>query len=191
MISCLLSHLLSISLPNPFIPPSPAPVPQPPPPASTAELNFWKCENCSFNEKYVLLKLQEKTNITDPYALATIMGNIKQESKFLPNICEGGSRVSYFNCYRGGYGIIQWTSKNRYYGLGSFCRKYGCDPSSLEGQTSYMINESIFQKQLFHFEKNGKTIPQYMGPSYKWLGWGIKGKREIYSYDYLNKLKKE
>ena len=33
-------------------------------------------------------------------------------------------------------------------GLGLFCKKYGCDPSSLEGQTSYMINENQFQKVL-------------------------------------------
>jgi len=28
-----------------------------------------------------------------------------------------------------------------------------------------------------------------MVPAYYWLGWGIKGNREIYAYDYEAKLK--
>ena len=31
-----------------------------------------------------------RTDITDKYALATILGNIKQESRFHSNICEEG-----------------------------------------------------------------------------------------------------
>jgi hypothetical protein len=63
----------------------------------------WKCPGCNENEKYVLEQLQEKTRITDRNALATIMGNIKSESNFHPNICEGGARVPYNRCYSGGY----------------------------------------------------------------------------------------
>ena len=40
----------------------------------------WKCPTCTPEEKYVLEKLQENTKISDRNALATIMGNIKQES---------------------------------------------------------------------------------------------------------------
>ena len=148
----------------------------------------WKCPDCSPEEQYVLEQLQEHTRITDRNALATIMGNIKQESKFIPNICEGGARVSYRDCHSGGYGLIQWTSINRYNNLGKFCEKYGCDPSSLEGQTRYMINESVFQRYLPEFEGNGKTVSQYMVPAYYWLGWGIKGNREVYSYNYTKRL---
>ena len=148
----------------------------------------WKCEDCSPEEQYVLAQLQEHTKISDRNALATIMGNIKQESKFIPNICEGGARVSYRNCTRGGYGLIQWTSVGRYNNLGKFCTKYGCDPSSLEGQTRYMINENVFQRYLPEFEGRGKTVRQYMVPAYYWLGWGIKGNRELYAYDYHKKL---
>ena len=85
----------------------------------------WKCEDCSPAEQYVLSQLQEHTKITDRNALATIMGNIKQESNFTANICEGGSRVSYSECNSGGYGLIQWTSVGRYDNLGRFCAKYG------------------------------------------------------------------
>lgn len=148
----------------------------------------WKCPNCTPEEKYVLEQLQNKTKITDRNALSTILGNIKQESKFIPNICEGGARVSYENCHVGGYGLIQWTSVGRYKGLGLFAKKYGCNPSTLECQTRYMINEPIFQKYLPEFEGSGLPVRQYMVPAYYWLGWGIKGNREIYSYEYTKKL---
>ena len=148
----------------------------------------WTCPGCNDNEKYVLEKLQKKTKISDRNALATIMGNIKSESNFYPNICEGGARVSYSNCLRGGYGLIQWTSVGRYKGLGTFCKRYGCDPSSLEGQTRYMINEPIFQRYLPEFEGHGQTVDQYMVAAYYWLGWGIKGRRQTYAYQYTKKL---
>ena len=148
----------------------------------------WKCEDCSPEEQYVLEQLQEETKISDRNALATIMGNIKQESNFRANVCEGGARVSYSDCHSGGYGLIQWTSIGRYNNLGKFCDKYECDPSSLEGQTRYMINESVFQRYLPEFEGRGKTVRQYMVPAYYWLGWGIKGNRELYAYDYHKKL---
>lgn len=148
----------------------------------------WKCPGCNTNEKYVLEKLQEKTKISDRNALATIMGNIKSESNFHPNICEGGARVPYNRCYSGGYGLIQWTTTNRYLGLGQFAKKYGYDPSTLEGQTAYMINENIFQRYLPMFEGSGQTVRQYMVPAYYWLGWGIKGYREHYAYDYTKKM---
>tara|TARA_Y100000004_G_scaffold159340_1_gene186152 strand:+ start:82 stop:690 length:609 start_codon:yes stop_codon:yes gene_type:complete len=149
----------------------------------------WTCPDCTENEQYVLAELQKHTKISDRNALAAIMGNIKQESNFVPNICEGGARVPYHDCHRGGYGLIQWTSINRYNNLGKFCENYGCDPSSLEGQTRYMINESTFQKYLPEFEGRGFTVSQYMVPSYYWLGWGIKGNREVYAYQYTKKLK--
>ena len=88
----------------------------------------------------------------------------------------------------GGYGLIQWTTESRYLGLGSFCKKYDCDPSSLEGQVRYMINEDQFQSVLPTFEGRGNSISQYMVPAYYWLGWGIKGNREYYSYNYSKKL---
>jgi len=148
----------------------------------------WKCPTCNKNEQYVLSKLQEKTKISDRNALATIMGNIKSESNFHPNICEGGARVPYNACRRGGYGLIQWTSIGRYNNLGKFAKRYGYDPSSLEGQTAYMINESVFQRYLPEFEGHGKTVDQYMVAAYYWLGWGIKGHRQQYAYDYTKKM---
>ena len=171
-----------------------APAPVSPPPVVSIEVEEyeprWTLPTGNPAEQYVLEQLQEHTKITDPNALATILGNIKQESNFRANICEGGARVSYDDCHRGGYGLIQWTSINRYDNLGRFCEKYGCDPSSLEGQTRYMINESNFQRLLPEFEGRGHTVSQYMVPAYYWLGWGIKGNREVYAWDYSKKLVK-
>lgn len=150
----------------------------------------WDCPTCSETERYVLQELQKETKIYDRNALATILGNIRQESNFTPNICEGGARVRYDDCHRGGYGIIQWTSLGRYNNLGKFCTNYGCDPSSLTGQVRYMINESVFQRYLPMFEGGGQTVSYYMKPAYYWLGWGIKGNRELYAYDYVKKLEK-
>ena len=164
---------------------------QNPPPVEIPVVKYdptWKCPGCNDNEKYVLEQLQAKTKIRDRNALATIMGNIKQESKFIPNICEGGARVPYNACHRGGYGLIQWTTVGRYNNLGKFATKYGYDPSTLEGQTAYMINESVFQRYLPMFEGPGQTVRQYMVPAYYWLGWGIKGNREIYAWDYTKKM---
>ena len=148
----------------------------------------WQCPDCTPEEKYVLKKLQSGTKIKDRNALATIMGNIKQESKFIANICEGGARIPYDSCHRGGYGLIQWTSTNRYLGLGYFAKKFGCDPSTLECQTRYMINEDIFQRNLPAFEGSGQTVQQYMVPAYYWLGWGIRGPRDTYSYNYTKRF---
>ena len=91
----------------------------------------WTCPTCSPNEQYVLKELQVQANIYDKNSLATIMGNIKQESKFIPNICEGGARVEYNQCHRGGYGLIQWTTESRYLGLGLFARSMDVTPVPL------------------------------------------------------------
>ena len=92
------------------------------------------CPDCTPAQQYVLERLQTEAEVTDKTALAVIMGNIQQESRFTPNICEGGEIIPYDQCLRGGYGLIQWTSPNRYHGLGLFCKRYECDPSSLEGR---------------------------------------------------------
>jgi len=164
--------------------------PTPPPAVVPIEVisKSWTCPTCNKNEQYVLGQLQKKAMIGDRNALATIMGNIKSESNFHPNICEGGARVPYKQCRRGGYGLIQWTTQKRYAGLGKFCKKYECDPSSLEGQTRYMINEHSFRKVLPEFQGGGWPVHQYMVPAYYWLGWGIKGNREHYAYQYVKKF---
>ena len=146
------------------------------------------CPDCTPPQQYVLEQLQTSAGVTDKTALAVIMGNIQQESGFRSNVCEGGQTVPYDLCLRGGYGIIQWTTQARYDGLGIFCKRYECDPSSLAGQTRYMINEMRFRDDLYAFQTNHQTVQYYMNAAYYWLGWGIHGNRTNYSYSFLNKL---
>ena len=124
----------------------------------------------------------------DRAALATVMGNIRQESNFLPDICEGGARVPYERCLRGGFGLIQFTTVSRYNGLGNFAKKYGLNPSTLEAQLRWMVNEVEWIKFEPYLKGEGQSIEYYMRYAYNWLGWGIKGPRLQYAYDYYNRL---
>jgi hypothetical protein len=144
------------------------------------------CKGCSEHENTTLAFFQER-GITDRNALATILGNIKQESTFVPNICEGGSRTSYRNCY-GGYGLIQWTSANRYHGLGEFARKYGGSPSDLHTQLRYLTTEVQWQRIEDRMKTPGRSINSYMNNAYSWIGWGIHGARTQYAHQYANRL---
>jgi hypothetical protein len=89
------------------------------------------CKSCNANEQIALQKLQDH-GIKDKNALATIMGNIRQESTFVPDVCEGGARTGYHGCRSGGFGIIQWTCESRYRGLGAHASRIGGNPSSIQ-----------------------------------------------------------
>jgi hypothetical protein len=144
------------------------------------------CKGCNEHENATLAFFQDR-GIKDRNALATIMGNIRQESTFIPNICEGGSRTSWRNC-SGGYGLIQWTSANRYYGLGDFARKFGGSPSSLHTQLRYLTNEVQWKEIEDRMKIPGKSINRYMDYAYSWIGWGHHGARTSYAYDYASRL---
>ena len=144
------------------------------------------CKGCNQNENETL-KYFQNIGVKDRNALATIMGNIRQESTFQANICEGGSRRSYHSCW-GGYGLIQWTSANRYYGLGDFAKRNGGSPSSLDTQLRYMTNEIQWQKIEEKMKTPGKSIGRYMDYAYDWIGWGHHGARTSYAYDYASRL---
>jgi len=144
------------------------------------------CKGCSNVEQNALDYFQD-IGIKDRNALATIMGNIKQESTFQSSVCEGGSITSYYNC-SGGYGLIQWTSANRYYGLGDFAKKYGGSPSSLQTQLRYLTNEVQWKRIEEKMKTPGKSIYSYMDYAYSWIGWGHHGARTSYAYDYASRL---
>jgi hypothetical protein len=145
------------------------------------------CNGCSEQENATLAHFQNH-GITDKNALATIMGNIRQESMFISNICEGGQRTSYKGCTRGGYGLIQFTSSSRYDGLGNYAQKTGGNPSSLETQLGYIVTEPEWKDIEHKLKTPGKPISQYMKYAYRWLGWGIHGARTNYAHEYVNKL---
>ena len=163
----------------------------PPPPESTPEVEEPEysvvCSNCTEEEHLVLKALQER-GITDRNALAVILGNIRQESKFDPIICEGGKRTGYHGCHRGGFGLIQFTSLHRYNGLGTFAKRNGLDPNSIETQIQYVFTEREWQEAERGFKREGQSVNYYMKHAYRWLGWGIHGARTHYSYQYTGKL---
>jgi hypothetical protein len=145
------------------------------------------CKGCNTNESRTLEFLQDR-GITDKNALATIMGNIRQESTFTPNVCEGGARVSYGACRSGGYGLIQWTNAPRYNGLGRHAARIGANPSSLETQLDYMLYEGDWKMIENQMKTPGKSIDQYMGLARKWIRWGHTGARTHYAYNYAKKM---
>lgn len=149
----------------------------------------WVLPNSSENERKVLEALQFR-GIVDKNALATVMGNIKQESMFHSDICEGGARVSYGSCHSGGYGLIQWTTIGRYNGLGSHSYRNGFDPSTIDAQISYLFTEHQWRSVESFFKTPGHSIDFYMSKAYYWLGWGHHGARTHYSYDYASRLVK-
>ena len=145
------------------------------------------CKGCNTNESRTLEFLQ-KRGITDKNALATIMGNIRQESTFTPNICEGGARVSYSACKSGGYGLIQFTNAPRFYGLGKFAARIGGDPSTLDTQLKYIMYEGDWKMIENQMKTPGKSINDYMRLARKWIRWGHHGARTDYAYDYSKRM---
>jgi hypothetical protein len=145
------------------------------------------CKGCNTYESRTLEFLQDR-GITDKNALATIMGNIRQESTFFPNICEGGARVSYQSCRSGGYGLIQWTNSSRYYGLGKHAARIGASPSSLEAQLDYMLHEGDWKMIEHQMKTPGKSINDYMRLASRWIRWGHHGARTHFAYNYANKM---
>ena len=147
------------------------------------------CKGCNEYENKTLNFLQDR-GIKDKYALATVMGNIRQESTFVPNICEGGARTSYRGCRSGGFGLIQFTSASRYNGLGTFAARYGGNPSTLDTQLRYIISEPQWRNIENRLKSPGKPVEYYMRLAYSWLGWGHHGARTSYAYDYASRLVK-
>jgi hypothetical protein len=116
------------------------------------------------------------------------MGNIRQESTFTPNVCEGGARVSYSGCTSGGYGLIQWTDAPRYNGLGRHAARIGANPSSLDTQLDYMLYEGDWKMIENQMKTPGKSINDYMRLARKWIRWGHTGARVDFAYDYSKRM---
>lgn len=145
------------------------------------------CKGCNENENRTLAVLQDR-GITDKNSLSVILGNIRQESTFIPNICEGGARTSYRGCRSGGYGLIQWTCTDRYNGLGVHAARIGGDPSSLDTQLDYLFTEPRWRQIEQRMKIPGRSINEYMNTTYRWIGWGIHGARTSYARDYAQRL---
>lgn len=126
--------------------------------------------------------------VTDKKALAVVLGNIKQESRFIPNICEGGAIVPYEHCRKGGFGIIQFTSSHRFYGLGNYAKSIGKPPEDFETQLNYVVTEREWIAASKTFKVPGLNISRYDRAAYTWLGYGVAGRRMTYAYQYINRI---
>ena len=165
--------------------------PQPPESEEVVEepetVERWSLPGATVNETKLVSALQER-GIEDKNAIATVLGNVKQESKFHSNICEGGARVGFWSCTRGGYGLIQWTTKDRYMGLYHHSNRIGMDPSTPDAQISYLFTERQWRHIEPSLKNEGRSINYYMGKAYYWLGWGHHGARTTYAHNYAQKL---
>ena len=159
-----------------------------PQPAPVEEIKVYPTGDRFTATEQKVLNFFVDRGITDKAALATLLGNIKAESMFHSNICEGGARVPYHQCHSGGFGLIQWTTVNRYSGLGRFAKKYGGDPSSLNTQLRYLVNEYQWKKIETKMKTPGMKLSYYMDAAYTWLGWGVHGNRTHYANDYYVRL---
>lgn len=165
-----------------------APPTAPPEPEVVIEtVSRWALPGATPIESRVLSALQDR-GIEDKNALATIMGNIKQESRFKSDICEGGARIGFWSCKRGGYGLIQWTTVDRYNGLARHARRVGHDPSSVDAQVSYIFTERQWKGIEASLKNEGRSISYYMSKAYYWLGWGHHGRRTNYAHNYASRL---
>ena len=153
----------------------------------TSSVQYWTCPGCTDTENQVLRALQDQ-GINDKVALAVLMGNIKQESKFETTICEGGQKTGYHRCRRGGFGLIQWTTLGRYNGLGRTANAYNLDPNSLDAQLKWLFAEREWKKVEHRFKTEGQSVSYYMNAAYRWLGWGVHGNRTHYAHKYMNYL---
>ena len=149
----------------------------------------WVLPGASAEEQRVLEYFQDY-GITDKAALATLLGNIKQESKFNTRVCEGGKSTGYHGCHRGGFGLIQWTTPGRYAGLKRYAANNKCDIHSLECQLGYLTHEIEWRKAEHGFKRPGNSINGYMHYAKRWLGWGVHGARTTYAEQYYNRLTK-
>ena len=120
-------------------------------------------------EKEVIRVLAHR-NITDINAVATVLGNIQQES---------GLRVNALNASEGSYGLMQWRlgRRNR---LEAYCK----DLNDIRCQLFFMISEADWLAIESDMQIPGQSIEYYNGLMKKYLRWGIEGNRVKYAYEY-------
>ena len=77
----------------------------------------WKCHDCTPEEKYVLEQIQENTKIKDRNALLRLWEISNRKASLFPTYAREGLSEFLQELSCGGYGLIQWTSVNRYNNL--------------------------------------------------------------------------
>lgn len=124
-------------------------------------------------EREVVLVLSHR-GITDKNAIATVLGNIQQESSF---------RVDAWNESEGSYGLMQWRL-GRLRRLKAYCRTL----TDARCQLFFMISEQDWRNVEHLLKTPGQSIEFYNDAMKKYLRWGIEGSRREYARDYLKIL---
>ena len=156
----------------------------PPPVEVTPKIT---CLGCSPVEQ-TTAEYFHSVGVKDKKALSVIMGAIKQESRFEPLVCQGGAKTGYHGCKTGGFGIAQWTIQERYNGLGLFAARTKQDPDTLFTQLQYATTEREWKSAYKTFKQTGLAMNSYFHAGRVWLGYGIKGSRHKYAYDYAKRI---
>ena len=117
-----------------------------------------------------VIRVLAHRNITDINAVATVLGNIQQESGF---------KVNALNASEGSFGLIQWRLERRNR-LESYCK----DLNDVRCQLFFMVSESDWAAIESDMQITGQSIEYYNGLMKKNLRWGIEGNRVKYAYEY-------
>eukprot|EP00727_Mastigamoeba_balamuthi_P000979 m51a1_g10879 putative glycosidase (353) ;mRNA; r:27418-29338 len=156
---------------------------------------------------------RDTQGITNPRALAVIMGNLQQESNLNPLDCEAYGRAvsSLSNCpvkrsssgyWMTGVGLLQWSDPNNRPGrrtqMFAYCRSHGLNCDTASAQLQFLAQESEWARAKACFQAGGKemgstwnnagaTAGSYWQCAARWTGWGIAGSRAQYAQQWLSR----
>lgn len=133
------------------------------------------------NDIYIWNKLTTEYGFSNQ-AAAAIMGSMQQESSFNPTASQlGGGIESSIAQGEGtnGYGLCQWTG-SRTQELVNFCNANGMDPSSIDGQIAFMVDEMSKRGSLDAFASAG-DLSAALSVMKDYEGYGEAGSRDEYA----------
>jgi murein DD-endopeptidase MepM/ murein hydrolase activator NlpD len=115
-------------------------------------------------------------------AAAAIMGSMQQESSFNPNASQNGGGIDA-SISQGegtnGFGLCQWTG-SRTQALVDYCKSKSLDPTSAEGQISFM-NYEMGQRGSNSAFNNAGSLDAALQVMKAYEGYGEIGQREEYA----------
>eukprot|EP00727_Mastigamoeba_balamuthi_P005031 m51a1_g14526 hypothetical protein (601) ;mRNA; r:920077-922599 len=166
------------------------------------------------NSKTIAAFFRDTQGITNPRALAVILGNLQQESNLNPLSCEayGGPASSLSSCpitlsgsyYLTGVGLLQWSDPDNQPGrrtqLFEYCRAQGLDCDLASTQLQFLAQEDEWARAKECFQTSGKelgttwdnagaTAGSYWKCAALWTGWGTAGNRADYALQWLARCK--
>ena len=133
------------------------------------------------NDIYIWNKLTTEYGFSNQ-AAAAIMGSMQQESSFNPTASQlgGGIEASIAQGEgTNGYGLCQWTG-SRTQELVNFCNANGMDPSSIDGQIAFMVDEMGKRGSLDAFASAG-DLSAALSVMKDYEGYGEAGSRDEYA----------